>query len=166
MYKREDAQYKAKAFNGIVKLASLLQKALDTGRSNNVEMGEVSRYLNYYIKTQVDDSIRYLDYMLNNWQEDGKFEHLRNDLLALFEAVGESPSDGYEDLVMPNGSVSKEMLEELIQVDTEITSDIKLIRDTLMVAKSSGEIQANDLKEIRCLIEELNKNMKLRHNAG
>jgi len=162
MSKGDDTQYKKKekpAFNGIVKLASLLQKALDTGRSNYVEMSEISRYVSYYIKTQIDDSVMYMDYILNNYRDDNSFRHLRNDLVTLFNELNETASNGYEKLVAPNGSVNRNMLEELIQIDTEITSAMNLIKNALMVAKNSGEVRDYDLKEIDTVVSELGKNI-------
>jgi len=162
MSKGDDTQYKKKekpAFNGIVKLASLLQKALDTGRSNYVEMSEISRYVSYYIKTQIDDSVMYMDYILNNYRDDNSFRHLRNDLVTLFNELNETASNGYEKLVAPNGSVNRNMLEELIQIDTEITGAMNLIKNALMVAKNSGEVRDYDLKEIDTVVSELGKNI-------
>jgi len=167
MSKGDDTQYKKKAkpaFNGIVKLASLLQKALDTGRSNYVEMSEISRYVGYYIKTQVDDSVMYMDYILNNYRDDNSFRRLRNDLVTLFNELNEMASNGYEKLVAPNGSVNRDSLEELIQIDTEITSTMNLIRNVLMAAKNSGEVKDNDLKEIDSVASELGKNIGERKN--
>ncbi|MGH9922542.1 MAG: hypothetical protein ACRD38_07305, partial [Nitrososphaerales archaeon] len=108
MSKGHDAQYNKKekqGFNGIVKLASLLQKALDTGRSNYVEMSEISRYMSYYIKTQTEDSSTHMDYILNNHREDNSFKRFRNDLVTLFNELNETASNGYEKLVAPNGGV-------------------------------------------------------------
>jgi hypothetical protein len=167
MSKGDDTQYKKKekpAFNGIVKLASLLQKALDTGRSNYVEMNEISRYVSYYIKTQIDDSSMYMDYILNNHRDDNNFKHLRNDLVTLFNELNETTSNGYERLVAPNGNVNRTMLEDLIQVDTEITSAMNLIKNAFMAAKNSGEVTDYDLKEINTVANELGKNIGERKN--
>ncbi len=167
MSKSDDTQYKKKekpAFNGIVKLASLLQKALDTGRSNHVEMSEISRYVSYYVKTQIDDSALYMDYILNNYRDDNGFKHLRNDLVAIFNELNDTASSGYEKLVAPNGSVDKNMLEELIQIDTEITSAMNLIRNALMAAKNRGEMTDYDLKEMNVVANELGKNIDERKN--
>ena len=162
MSKGDEPQYKKKeklGFNGIVKLASLLQKALDTGRSNYVEMNEVSRYMGYYIKTQIEDSAMHMDYILNNYRDDNTFKRLRNDLITLFNELNETASNGYEKLVGPNGNVNKNMLEELIQIDTEITSSMNLIKNALMAAKNSGEVSDYDLKEINGVASELGKNV-------
>lgn len=162
MSKSDDTQYKKKekpAFTGIVKLASLLQKALDTGRSNYVEMSEISRYISYYIKTQIDDSAMYMDYILNNYRDDNSFRRLRNDLVTLFNELNETAPNGYEKVVAPNGSVNRNVLEELIQVDTEITSAMNLIRNAFMAAKNRGEVTDYELKEIDTVASELSKNI-------
>lgn len=162
MYKSDDAQYKKKAdpaFSGIVKLASLLQKALDTGRSSYIEMNEVSRYLGYYVKTQVEDSVRYMDFILNNYRDDNYFRHLRRNLLKLFGVLGDVALNGYEKLVSPNGSINKNTLEELIYIDSEITNAMKVIKNALMSAKNNGEVTDHDLTEIEGIAKELGKNI-------
>ncbi len=162
MSKGDDTQYKKKAkvaFNGIVKLASLLQKALDSGRSNYVEMSEISRYVSYYVKTQIDDSTMYMDYILNNYRDDNDFRRLRDDLVTFFNGLNESTSSGYEKLVAPNGGVNINMLEKLIKVDTEITNAMNLIKNALMAAKNNGGLTDYELKEIDGVANELHKNM-------
>gem|GEM_PF-1995081 len=162
MSKGHDAQYNKKekqGFNGIVKLASLLQKALDTGRSNYVEMSEISRYMSYYIKTQTEDSSMHMDYILNNYRDDNSFKRLRNDLVTLFNQLNETAANGYEKLVAPNGSVNKGSLEGLIQIDTEITGAMNLIKNALMAAKIRGEVTDYDLKEINSVASDLGRNI-------
>ena len=51
------------------------------------------------------------------------------------------------------------MLEQLIQIDTEITSAMNLIRNALMAAKNRGQITDYDLKEIDDVASELGKNV-------
>lgn len=165
--KGHDTQYKKKekpAFNGIVKLASLLQKALDTGRSNYVELSEISRYVSYYVKTQIDDSSMYMDYILNNHNDSDGFKRLRTELAELFNKLNETTVNGYEKLVAPNGSVNKNLLEQLIQIDTEITSSMNLIKNVLMAVKNNGEITDPDIKEIGTVASELSKNVDERKN--
>ncbi len=159
MSKGDDTQYKRKAkpaFNGIVKLASLLQKALDTGRSNHVEMSEISRYISHYVKAQIDDSTVNMDYILNNYADraDG-FKRVRDDLVVLFDGLGETKCSGYEKLLTPNGGVNKDMLEELIEIDTEITNTMNQIKSALMTIKNSGEVTEDEVKEINILAKEL-----------
>jgi hypothetical protein len=162
MSKGHDAQFNKKekqGFNGIVKLASLLQKALDTGRSNYVEMSEISRYMSYYIKTQTEESSAHMDYILNNYREDNGFKRLRNDLVTLFGDLNETASNGYEKLVAPNGSVNRGSLEELIQIDTEITGAMNLIKNAFMAAKIRGEVTDYELKEINAVASDLGRNV-------
>lgn len=158
MPKGDDTKYKKEqkpAFNGIVKLASLLQKALETGRSNYIEMSEISRYIGYYVKTQTDDSSMYMDYMLNNYKNGRDFKHLRNNLVNIFNDINKNIVNGYEKLLSSNGSVDKSALEELIQVDSEMTTTLSMIRSALMNAKGNGEITDEEIKEIGIMADEL-----------
>jgi len=156
MSKGDDTKYKneQKTANGVVKLASLLQKVLETGRTNNVEMSEVSRYLNYYVKTQLDDSCMYLDYIIYNKSEDG-FKQLKSELVKIFDDINEILANGYEKLVAPNGSVDKNLFEQLIQIDTEITVISNMIRNVLGNVKDCGEITKQGIKEMSDMINEL-----------
>ncbi len=169
MSKGDDTKYKKEqkpAFNGIVKLASLLQKALETGRSNYVEMSEISRYISYYVKTQIDDSSMYMDYILNNYKNGTEFKKLRNDLVKVFNDINRTTADGYEKLVAPNGSVNKDLLEQLIQLDTEITASMSMIRGALMNAKGHGEITEQEVKEIADMVDELVTNINERKKVA
>ncbi|MFQ5969757.1 MAG: hypothetical protein ACE5J2_04610 [Nitrososphaerales archaeon] len=167
MSKGHDTEYKKKeknAFNGIMKLASLLQKALDTGRSNYVELSEISRYVIYYVKTQADDSSICMDYILNNYNKSGAFQSLRTKLVELFNKLNETTVNGYEKLVAPNGSVNKNLLEQLIQIDAEITDSMNRINNVLKAVKNNGEITDLDIKEIEIIASELRKNVGERKN--
>ena len=119
MFKGDDMEYKKPIFNGVVKLASLLQRALETGRSNYIEMNEISRYMVYYVKTQIDDSCMYMNNVLNNYKNVEHFKQLSYDLKNIFNDTNKAIINGYEKLVAPNGSVNKSLLEQLIQIDTE-----------------------------------------------
>ncbi|MFQ5921103.1 MAG: hypothetical protein ACE5JV_03705, partial [Nitrososphaerales archaeon] len=154
------------AFNGIVKLASLLQKALDTGKSNYVEMSEVSRYLSYHVKTQVDDSTRYLNEILNNCgdDDDNHSKHLMKNLFKFLGELSDIALNGYEKLVSANGNISKNKLEELILIDTEITNSMKLIKNLLMSSKGSSVVKDQDLDEIENIAGDIRRNISERTN--
>ncbi|MFQ5940408.1 MAG: hypothetical protein ACE5KA_01750 [Nitrososphaerales archaeon] len=165
MSKGDDTKYKREqkpAFNGIVKLASLLQKALETGRSNYIEMSEVNRYISYYVKTQIDESSAYVDYILNNSKNGMEFKRLRNDFAKVFEEISKTTLYGYEKLVAPNGGVNKSSLEQLIEIDTEITATMNIIRNGLRNGKVHGKITHNEVKEIDILLKELMINLNKR----
>lgn len=165
MSKGDDTKYKKEqrpAYNGIVKLASLLQKALETGRSNYIEMSEISRYISHYVKTQIDDSSTYMDYILNNYRNENNFKQLRIELVNVFDDINANAVNGYEKLVAPNGSVNKSLLERLIQIDTEITTGMNMIRSVLMNAQNHGEISEQEVKEIAGMRNELAVNVNER----
>ena len=158
MSKGDDTKYKKEqkaAFNGIVKLASLLQKALETGRSSYVEMNEISRYMGYYVKTQTDDTSMYMDYLLNNYKNGMKIKRLRDDLMNVFARINKNIISGYERLVAPNGKVSKSLLGQLIQIDTELTTTMNAIKSALMNAKKYGEMPEDEVKEIASMVDDL-----------
>jgi hypothetical protein len=160
MSKADDTKYKKEksAFTGVVKLASLLQKALETGKSSYVEMNEITRYVNYYVKTHVDDSCMYLDYMINKHNNGEAFGGLADELRSAFGDLSKIVCEGYEKLVAPNGNVNRALLDRLIQVDSEITSTVNMIRNTLMGAKNNGQMNKDDIKEISRMLMELAAN--------
>ena len=158
MSKGDDTTYKKEqkaAFNGIVKLASSLQKVLETGRSSYVEMNEISRYMGYYVKTQTDDTSMCMDYLLNNYKNGMKFKRLKDDLMNVFARINKNIKSGYERLVAPNGKVSKSILGQLIQIDTELTTTMNTIKSVLMNAKKHGEMPEDEVKEIAGLVDDL-----------
>lgn len=165
MPKGDDIKYKKEyknSFNGIVKLASSLQKTLETGRTNYVEMSEVSRYLSYYVKTQIDDSYMYMDYIVNNYKTNGDFRRLCDDITSVFDDINKIIVNGYEKLLAPNGSVNTELLEQLIRVDTEITTALGTIRSVLLNINSHGYITEEEIKNITEMLNELVLNVSER----
>ncbi|MEM2759557.1 MAG: hypothetical protein QXU32_05035 [Nitrososphaerales archaeon] len=164
MSKGDDVKYKKDqrpAANGIVKIASLLQKALESGRSNQIEMSEVSRYISYYVKAQIDESSMYMDYILDS-KNGSNFKQMRNEFVKILDEIDENITNGYEKLLAPNGSINKGLLERLIQIDTEITSGLNILRNILMSAKNGGEITDYDRREIIEIIGELSTNISER----
>jgi hypothetical protein len=100
--------------------------------------------------------------MLNNNKNGPDFKQLRNELTDVFNDVNETIVNGYEKLVAPNGSVNKSLLEQLIQIDTEITTTMNMISSALMNAKNNGEITGEEVKEITGMMIELTTNINER----
>jgi hypothetical protein len=143
--------------NSIIKLASFLQKAIDKGRSNYIEMGEVSKYINHIIRSNTKESLKYIEIMLEN-DKCKRTKRLRNDLFALFNELLVSKVS-YEELILPNGKIDKDKLTSLIEVDNNIIDSLKNLKSMLEVAKKECEISIDEENEIRKLAAEIEKNV-------
>lgn len=143
--------------NSIIKLASFLQRAIDKGRSNYIEMGEVSKYINHIIKSNTNDSLKYIEMMLEN-DKCKRIKRLRNDLFALFNELLVSKV-AYEELILPNGKIDKDRLTSLIEVDNSIIDLLKSLRSMLEIAKEQCEISLDEENEIRKLAAEIERNV-------
>lgn len=143
--------------NSIIKLASFLQRALDKGRSNYVEMSEVSKYINHIIKANVNESLKYIEIMLEN-DKCKRIKRLRNDLAALFNELLASKV-AYENLILPNGQIDKDKLALLIEIDNNIIDSLKSLREMLAVANKHCKIDLYEEKEIRKLASEIERNV-------
>ncbi|GIU71634.1 MAG: hypothetical protein KatS3mg003_1113 [Candidatus Nitrosocaldaceae archaeon] len=153
--KFDDASRSDMAINSIIKLASFLQRALDKGRSNYIEMGEVSKYVNYMIRTNTHESLRYIELMLEN-DRCKRIKRLRNDLFALFNELLEHKAV-YENLILPNGRIDRNKLALLIELDTNIIDALKGLKNMLSVVKDRCEITLDEETEIRKLASEIEK---------
>ena len=152
--KFDEPKYDIK-LNSIIKLASFLQRALDKGRSNYIEMGEVSKYINHIIRTNTNDSLKYIEMMLEN-DKCKRIKRLRNDLFALFNELLVSKV-AYEELILPNGRIDKDKLTSLIEIDNNIIDSLKSLKKMLEVKQ--GTITVDEEREIRKLAAEIERNV-------
>lgn len=155
--KFDDASRSDMAINSIVKLASFLQRALDKGRTNCIEMSEVSKYINYMIRINATESLKCIEIMLEN-DKCKRIKRLRNDLLALFNELLDSKAM-YETLIMPNGKIDRKKLELMIELDTDIIDSLKRLKNMLSVVNSQCEITVEEEEEIRKLAADIENNV-------
>jgi len=96
-----------------VRIASIVQKGMSTGRSSYVEMRALDRLTNHNIKTQVDEII--------------KSAELNGELCDLLTKIPQSMSEGYAKVLTPNGIVRKAELDRLLSIDVDIVTYIGII---------------------------------------
>ncbi|HEX7033028.1 MAG TPA: hypothetical protein VF172_08515 [Nitrososphaera sp.] len=122
-----------------VRIASIVQKGIATGRSSYVEMRSLDRLISHNIKAKVSEikkSVRLsteLDELLTK---------------TLLHAV----SDGYAKVLTPNGIVREKELEHLLSIDSDIVVCLGMIVDAEKTQKMRGLIDV-----LRELIEERKK---------
>ena len=158
MSKGDDTKYKKRGknlYNDIVRLVSLLQRALETGKSNYVEMNEIDKYFTYCVRTHADDISLYMNNMLIKYKNDIRYKQIRNDLLRVFKSIDKTGMNGYEKLITTNGKINKSLLEKLVQFDTEITTSMNMIKTAFKIAKSRGEMTEEEIHEISFMVNEL-----------
>lgn len=165
MSKGDDTKYKKggkSVFTGIVRLVSFIQRALETGKSNYVEMNEIDKYFTYCMRAHADDISLHMDNMLNKYKNDIRYKELRNDLLRVFRNIDKTGINAYQKLIKTNGRISKSLLEQLVQFDTEITASMIMIKTAFMIAKTRGELTEEEIHEISCMVNELMKTISKR----
>ena len=120
----------------IVRIASIVQKGMDTGRSSYVEMRALDRLTSHNIKSKAD-ALR---------------QHVKpeSDLAKLLSII---PSAGYTDVLTPNGIVREQELDQLLSIDADIVTCLGIIESELKSHKKSRDA-VDALKE---LIEERKK---------
>jgi len=115
-----------------VRIASIAQKGMTTGRSSYVEMRALDRLTIHNIKTK----ILFLK----------KSIKLGSELEANLSRVSEIMSEGYTRVLTPNGIVRRKEFDRLLSIDADIVTCIGLIGTELNLHKIS-EFQ-NTLKEL------------------
>jgi len=120
-----------------VRIASIVQKGMATGRSSYVEMRALDRLTSHNIKTKTSA-------LKKSLKPNAEIE----DLLA---KVPQAMSDGYTRVLTPNGIVRESELDRLLTIDADISTCLGMI-DSEKPQKIRGAVGA--LKE---LIEERKK---------
>jgi hypothetical protein len=96
-----------------VRIASIVQKGMATGRSSYVEMRALDRLTNHNIKTRVD-GIK-------------KSVKLNGELEDLLSKIPPAMSDGYAKVLTPNGIMREAELDRLLSIDGDIVMCIVII---------------------------------------
>ena len=89
-----------------VRIASIVQKGMTTGRSSYVEMRALDRLTNHNIKTRVD--------------EIKKSVKLNSELEDLLSRIPAAMADGYAKVLTPNGIIREAELDRLLSLDADI----------------------------------------------
>jgi hypothetical protein len=124
-----------------VRIASIIQKGMSTGRSSYVEMRALDRLTKHNIKSKVD-ALR-------------PYAKPESDLAKLLSIITPAMSGGYVDVLTPNGIVRENELDSLLSIDSDIVMCIGIIESELLKKSHKKEIEAiHTLKE---LVEERKK---------
>ena len=95
-----------------VRIASIVQKGMATGRSSYVEMRALDRLISHNVRQKV------------------RALNLQDDIAA---KIQQGVSSGYVDVLTPNGKVREKELDKLLSLDSDIVTCIGIIE--------SGEMQ-------------------------
>jgi len=116
-----------------VRIASIVQKGIATGRSSYVEMRALDRLISHNIKTKASALQKSLK--------------LNAELQDLLIKVPQAMLDGYTRVLTPNGIVRESELDRLLSIDAEIATCLGMIesdksrkmRDVVSVLKELVE---------------------------
>jgi len=116
-----------------VRIASIVQKGMATGRSSYVEMRSLDRLIGHNIKAKVSEI-----------RKSVKLSTELDELLTrtLLQAV----SEGYTKVLTPNGIVREKELEQLLSIDSDIVVCLGMMVDAEKTRKTRDLIDT--LKEL------------------
>lgn len=117
-----------------VRIASIVQKGVDTGRSSYVEMRALARTTNRNLRPKVHAIVSVL-----------KDEAIK--------ALPTEMSEGYTDVLTPNGNVRQDKLDRLLSMDADIVMCLSIIDSEL---KNNGT-PSESLKALKEMIQERKK---------
>jgi alpha-N-acetylglucosamine transferase len=121
-----------------VRIASIAQKGMTTGRSSYVEMRALDRLTSHNIKTKVQT-------IKKSFKLNSKFEEL---MLKISQGMSES----YTKILTPNGIVRRKEFDRLLSIDADIVICLG------MFGKEFDSLKISDLiRTIEELIEERRK---------
>ena len=96
-----------------VRIASIVQKGMSTGRSSYVEMRALDRLTGHNVKAKTD-ALK-------------KTVKMSAELEDLVAKIPQAMSDGYTSVLTPNGIVSEEKLDRLLSIDSDIVTCLVMI---------------------------------------
>jgi hypothetical protein len=126
-----------------VRIASIAQKGMATGRSSYVEMRALDRLTSHNIKTKVHVIKKSLK--LNSKLED------------LVSKISQSVSESYTKVLTPNGIVRGKELDRLLSIDADIVICLGMIESELNSVKISDLIDTMEelIEERKKLVDSL-----------
>jgi hypothetical protein len=126
-----------------VRIASIAQKGISTGRSSYVEMRALDRLTSHNIKTKAHAIKKSLK--LNSKLED------------LISKISQAMSESYTKVLTPNGIVRGKELDRLLSIDADIVICLGMIESELNSLKISDLIDTMEelIEERRKLVDSL-----------
>jgi hypothetical protein len=126
-----------------VRIASIAQKGITTGRSSYVEMRALDRLTNHNIKTKVNAIKKSLK--LNSKLED------------LGAKISQAMSESYTKVLTPNGILREKELDRLLSIDADIVICLGMIESELNSVKMSDLIDTMEglIEERKKLVDSL-----------
>lgn len=131
-----------------VRIASLVQKGIRSGRSSYVEMRALSRLTKQNIKTRVRNILPLLETM-----KASKTSSVGN-IDAISEVIAKIPSysaEGYVEVLTPNGNFSQEALDKLLSFDADIVTCLAMLETKL---KSRTDKIADSVQTVKEILQE------------
>lgn len=126
-----------------VRIASIAQKGITSGRSSYVEMRALDRLTSHNIKSKVQ-TIR-------------KSLKLNSKLEEIVLKISHGTSESYTKVLTPNGIVRRKELDRLLSIDADIVICLGMIGSELTSSKISDLISTMEelIEERRKLVESL-----------
>jgi alpha-N-acetylglucosamine transferase len=126
-----------------VRIASIAQKGITTGRSSYVEMRALDRLTNHNIKTKVNAIKKSLK--LNSKLED------------LGAKISQAMSESYTKVLTPNGILREKEFDRLLSIDADIVICLGMIESELNSVKISDLIDTMEglIEERKKLVDSL-----------
>ena len=125
-----------------VRIASIVQKGMTSGRSSYVEMRSLDRLTNHNIKARID-ALK-------------KSTRLNAELEDLLAKIPQAMSDGYTKVLTPNGIVRENELDRLLSIDADIVMCLGMIDpEKSQKIRDAAETLKELLEERKKLVDSL-----------
>jgi hypothetical protein len=126
-----------------VRIASIAQKGITTGRSSYVEMRALDRLTSHNIKTKVNA-------IKKSFKQNSKLEDLG-------AKISQAMSESYTKVLTPNGILREKELDRLLSIDADIVICLGMIESELNSVKISGLIDTMEglIEERKKLVDSL-----------
>lgn len=113
---RRQGRIESSSLGETVRIASIVQKGMASGRSSYVEMRALDRLMKHNIKTRVNEMRKSIK--INSSEID-----------RLLDEIISASSEGYTHVLTPNGIIQEKELDRLLSIDSEIVMCMRLLTE-------------------------------------
>ena len=145
----------------IQRLASLLQRAVSTGRANKNQMRLIDRHLNRHLTTRVTNILHGLGNMSSRTNDQSTKQTIKEIILQINELV-KMESEGYVSLVNRDRSVDPIKIDRLVRVDEELSLSVDILEREVTRMNSKRILNVARFTDLCEVVDEIRTSVKSR----
>ena len=157
-----------KHLKGAQKLASRLQRTVNTGRANRSQMREVDKFMSQHLSSEISSILETLDSHISNLPSlasKEKLSELFSKSTQILDQIKNMEFEGYQNLVGQTRRTNPVILDKLINVDTDISTLLLTLRADVSKLVKSEKLIATEYQKMSGGLDEAIRTLEGRRNS-